>query len=171
MDFDKVINMRYSVRKFSDKKVEKEKIDKLLMAVNLAPSARNSQATRVIVVQDTIDKMNELTKCVFGGNVLFIICAKKDNLVTRKYGEIDASIALTHLVLAASNEGLGTCIVGMFDREKTTEYFKMEEDLVPLLFVTCGYPSDDSKPIDLHYNRKDISEIAFKESLENKYER
>ena len=169
MEFIKVIENRYSVRNFSNKKVEKEKITKILEAARLAPSAKNLQPTRVIVVQDRLEQMNEMTKCVFGANVIFIICAQKTGIVSRKWGDVDATIAATCMMLQAHDLELGTTMIGIFDKEKIKNHFCLNDELDVIMLLICGYPSDDAKPIQMHYEKKDISEMMFMEDLNTPY--
>ena len=169
MEFSKVIESRYSVRNFSNKKVEKEKITKILEAARLAPSAKNLQPTRVIVVQDKIEQMKEMTRCVFGSNVIFIICAQKTGIVSRKWGEVDATIAATCMMLQAHDLGLGTTIIGIFDKDKIKSHFCLNEELDVIMLLICGYPSIDAKPIQMHYEKKSLSEMMFKEDIDMPY--
>ena len=80
MEFEEVIRKRTSVRKFSDRKLEKEKLDKILEAGRLAPTAKNNQPIKIYVVQSNegIDKIDKATKCRYGAKTVLIICGNKE---------------------------------------------------------------------------------------------
>lgn len=115
MDLMNLFKERHSVRKFSDKKVEKEKIDAILEAGRLAPTAVNFQPQRICVLEsdESLLKLKDCTRYHFDAPLAIIVCY--DNTVSwkRSYdnkdmGEVDASIVATHMMLEVTNLGLGT---------------------------------------------------------------
>ena len=117
-DFMDLAKARYSVRKFLDKKVPKDIIEKILEAGMIAPTGCNNQPQRIIVVesQEGLEKIKECTRCHFDAPLVFIISYNKDECWKRPYdgklsGDIDASIVTTQMMLEAANLGIGSCWV------------------------------------------------------------
>lgn len=168
MDFLELAKNRYSCRKFSDTKVERELILKILECGRIAPSAKNLQPTKVLVIrsEENIEKLKKATKCTFGAKNIFVVMYDKtiswkrsnDNM---DEGILDASINATHLMLAIESFGLGTTWVGMFDKEVLRQEFNISENYEIVCLLPFGYKSEDSKPIEMHFNRKEMNEYAF----------
>ncbi len=155
------IKKRYSVRAYLDKPVEAEKINAVLEAARLAPSARNCQQLRYVVVQDknTIQRLCEAAnKQAFVGQapVVIIACAVNLDYVMR-CGQtaypIDTGIALEHVALQAVEEGLGTCWVGSFFEDQIKAILGIPEQGVRVVeLMTLGYPADkmpEKKRVDI----------------------
>ena len=159
MSFIDLAKKRFSVRSFGSKEVEEEKIGALLEAARTAPTAANRQPVRIAVVKDA-DKFSECTKYTFHAPLMLVVCYDKSASWKRKKfdghdaGEIDASIAATHIMLEAADLGLGTTWVGYFDPEKVSELLKLPEDIVPVALLPAGYPSEGLEPIAQHTDRK-----------------
>jgi len=165
MDFLKLARERYSVRKMSPEKVKQEDLNKILEAARLSPTAKNMQRERLLVVntEEGIEKMKQCTQCDFGATTIIIISYEKDDEeneseFSRKYGLIDTGIVATHMCLEATNLGLGTTMVGLFDRELTRKKFNMPKIYQPELLLPIGYI--DRKPSILHTKRKPIEETV-----------
>lgn len=168
MDFSTLVKERYSVRKFSGNKVEQQKLDTVLEAGRLAPSACNYQPHRVLVIEsdEARAKIKKCTPCDFSAPVILLVCYDKSVSAKRKvdgkdYGEVDASIVTTQMMLQAAEIGLGTTWVGHFDPAKIIENFDLPENLVPVALLPLGYPAEDAAPIELHFSRKPIEETVF----------
>ena len=141
MDFLELAKNRFSLRKFSDKKVEKEKIDYILAAMQAAPTAVNFQPQRILVLTDEkeLEKVSKCTKFAFNPPLNFLVCYDKETSWTRgndghDEGEIDAAIVATHMMLAAKSVGLGTTWVGSFNPKDVKEQFNLPENYVPVAF-------------------------------------
>ncbi len=167
MDFTTLITERYSVRKFKDKKLEKEAIEKILKAGHIAPTGCNYQPQRILVLEsdEALEKLKKCTKCHFNAPNAMLICYNRDECWTRKYdgaqsGGIDASIVTTHMMLAAHNIGVGSCWVMHFDPATMKREFHIPENIEPLALLVMGYPADDSIPMNLHSQYRDINEIV-----------
>ena len=165
MDFLELAEKRYSVRKMTNEKVKQEDLDKILEAARLAPTAKNMQRQRLLVIntEEGIEKIKECTQCDFGASTIIVISYEKDDEeneseFSRKYGLIDTGIVATHLCLEATDLGLGTTMVGLFDRELTREMFNIPKKYQPELLLPIGYI--DRKPSILHTKSKDIKEIV-----------
>ena len=169
MDFLELARERYSCRNFSTKEVEKEKIEKVLEAGRLAPTARNFQPQRMLVLKDKkeLEKLNNCTQ--FGWNAPVIIIAFYDKTASGKrtkydnkdYGETDTSIAVTHMILEAQNLGLGTTWIGSFDPKELTKTYEVPDKLIPIAILALGYPAEDSKPSDLHFKRNELEQFVY----------
>ena len=171
MEFEKLLNNRFSVRSFSNKVVEKNKITKILEAARLAPSARNLQPTRIIVVQKDMAKMEDFSGHLFGCNVVFIVCIDETNEISAKWGKVDAGIAATHMVFQAQDLGLGTTIIGTFDNDGIRNAYKLPECYEVAMLLICGYPSETVVPRESHFVKKPLNEMMFLEDLKVPYEK
>lgn len=168
MDFLTLAKERYSCRYFSDKKVEQEKIDKILEAARLAPTGRNSQSQRILVLTDETE-LNKLSGCTpYGWNapLVMIICYDKNECWHRDIdnfdgGAQDICIVTTHMMLEVTDLGLGSTWVGAFDPFKAREIYNIPENLEVAAILPIGYPSETAHPSRLHNDRKPVEEIAF----------
>ena len=165
MDFLELAKERYSVRKMKSEKIKKEDLDKILEAARLSPTAKNLQRERLLVIntEEGIEKIKQCTECDFGATTIIVISYEKDEKeneseFSRKYGLIDTGIVATHMCLEATNLGLGTTMVGLFDRELTKKLFNIPEKYQPELLLPIGYI--DRKPSILHERRKSIEELV-----------
>lgn len=165
MSFFELIEQRYSVRTFSDQKVEKETIMQILTAARLAPSAVNFQPWHFIVLTD-----EELRAKVCGGYrgewlqaapVIIVACGDRETSWKRRDGkdhiDVDLGIAVDHLILAATEMGLGTCWVCAFDAEHVHSVLELPDNLEPIVLIPLGYPGDGPVPLK---KRKTLEEIV-----------
>jgi nitroreductase len=147
------VRSRKSVRAFSDRPVEDEKLKLILEAARLAPSASNRQEWRFVVVRDPeirkkITSAASSTVAFVGkAPVLIVACAESDDHVMQ-CGQlsypIDVAIALNHITLAAVASGLGTCWVAMFEEPKVREILGIPEKIRVMALMPLGYPADPS---------------------------
>jgi len=165
MNFLELAEKRYSVRRMTDEKIKKEDLDKILESARLAPTAKNMQRQRLLVIntEEGIEKIKQCTQCDFGASTIIVISYEKDDEeneseFSRKYGLIDTGIVATHMCLEATDLGLGTTIVGLFDRELTKELFNIPKKYQPELLLPIGYI--DRKPSILHSRSKGIDELV-----------
>jgi nitroreductase len=164
-DFMDIAAERYSVRHFSTKAVEQEKIDLILEAGKLAPTAVNSQPQMIYVLrsEDAVAKANQFSPCMYGAPHAFLFCYD-DNRVCRRgengnFGEIDVTIVLTHMMLEAYNLGLGTCPVGAFNIDEAKRLLELPDNIHPILMMPVGYPAADAKPSDRHTVYRNMDEM------------
>lgn len=165
MQFKDVISERYSVRGYLDKEVEKEKLDYILNAATLAPTGVNAQPFKVYVID--VEKNKEKLREIYAADwfveaplVLCVVVNTKEAW-TRPWDEfniaqIDGSIVMDHMILAASDVGLGTCFIAAFKPDKAYELLNLGEDEIPLLFTPLGY--GNAEPRDTP--RKSIDEFV-----------
>jgi len=158
-----VIRKRYSCRAYQEKSIERDKLDCILEAARLAPSARNMQDWRFIVVTDKAIKSKVAATtnrpAVFEkAGAIIAACSNSDHVMRcgQAIGPIDVSIALEHISLQASDLGLGTCWIGSFDADKVRQILSIPEDVAIIELMTVGYPAD-SKP---EPNREPIEKIV-----------
>jgi nitroreductase len=155
MDFQELIKKRYSVRAYKPNLVEDQKLARILEAARLAPTAANRQPFRILVLA-TKGREEELRR-IYGREwftqapLVLAVCAVTGESWVRKYddwnaGEVDAAIAMTHIVLAAAEEGLGTCWIAAFDPKAAREVLHLPPDVVPSAFTPLGYPADVAVP-------------------------
>ncbi|WP_047811580.1 nitroreductase family protein [Desulfosporosinus acididurans] len=170
MNFLELAQTRRSLRTYKDTPVEKEKLDYVLEAARLAPSWKNMQCWRFIVVEEAAgkaalaDSMGELNpgrKALTGAPIVIVLCAvpKESEIWEGKdYMMLDAGLAMEHLVLAATEQGLGTCWQGLFTEEKVREALQIPEDVRVVAMTPLGYAAEERRPRP----RKAIEEIAFR---------
>ena len=165
MEFEKVIRERCSIRSFSSKEIDNSLLDKILEAGNLAPSAKNLQPIKIYVIKtkEYLDKIRECSPCIYNANTVLLVCSNKeksfhkDNYSTY---EMDASISATHMMLEATNLGIDSVWVEMFDNNKVKELFPIDEGFEPICLLPIGYRSEDAKISPNHNIRKNIEEIV-----------
>ncbi len=176
MDFGKLLRVRQSVRKYDDRPVEGEKINSLIEAVRLAPSASNSQPWKLIIVDDpelkdkvaraTFSKAISFNKFVVQAPVLAVLAVEKPKLVTQigarikriDFPLIDIGIAAEHFCLQAAELGLGTCMLGWFNEKRIKELLRIPRPIRIGLVITLGYPADNS-PLRAK-SRKKMNEMS-----------
>ena len=162
MDFLELAKERYSCRQLSDKKVEKEKLDKIIKAGILAPTATNAQPYKIWLIESKEAKANRYQ---FGAEVFFVVGAKKDAAWVRKFdnynfADVDASIVATHMMLEITELGLGTTWVGHFDEPLLKTEFPEMKDYELIAIFPVGYPAQDVKPAERHYVRRTPEEAV-----------
>jgi len=149
LDFFETVTKRRSVRSYEQTPVPDEVLVEVLGAARLAPSAGNKQPWHFIVVKDE-DKRARIAKgCRYGkflSEAPVVIIACGDKKASPRWYAVDTSIALEHLVLAATALKLGTCWIGSFKREEIREMLKVPENLEIVALMALGYPR---KNIDL----------------------
>lgn len=145
MGFLELASKRFSVRKYRDTPVEKEKLDKILKAAEVAPSGMNFQPVHLIVAQskESIEKISKAAK-IYNPPVAIIVCADTDKAWTRPYdgkqiGDIDASIVTDHMMLQATELGLGSLWVCFFKPDILREEFNIPSHLTPVNILVLGY--------------------------------
>jgi nitroreductase len=176
-----LVKKRQSVRKYLDKPVEREKLERCLEAARLAPSANNSQPWSFIVVDDpklkeavarkTFDRVISFNRFSLQAPVLILLLSERPSFFSRmgsavkdkQFNLTDIGIAAEHLCLQAVEEGLGTCMLGWFNEKGVKKLVNIPQQIRVELIVTMGYPmSDEIQPKE----RKEISQIRSYNSYE-----
>lgn len=165
MTFSEIIQERYSCRGFQEREVEQDKIDVILEAARIAPTAVNFQPQKILVIKDkeNLAKIAECTRFAFNAPLNFLICYDKTKSWHRRadnvdHGIVDASIVQTYMMLMAQELGLATTWVCAFDEPKVRELFEVPENYVIEGFMPTGYA--DMEPAKAHFERKTIDEIV-----------
>lgn len=173
MDFLKLAEERYSVRKFKEDKLKAEDLEKILRAGHLAPTGCNNQPQRILVIEsdEAIEKLKCCTRCHFNAPCAMLVCYNRDEVWVRKYdgktcGVADASIVTTHMMLEAAEIGVGSTWVMHFDPAAMVREFNIPENIRPVALLVMGYPAEDAKPLDLHSKYRDMSEVVVYNSFE-----
>ncbi len=172
MDFLTLAKHRYSVRKFDARSVEQEKLDQILRAAQLSPTACNFQPQRILVLQseESLAKLKKCTKYHFDAPTALLICYDKNVSWKRNFdgddsGVVDAGIVTTQMMLAAAELGLGTTWVGCFDPKTVCSEFKLPQNFVPVAILPLGYPATDAKPAPAHESRVALEKTVFYDSF------
>lgn len=160
MNFIELAKKRYSVRNYTDKKVEKEKLDKILQAAHAAPTAANLQPVHLIAVEskEGLEKISKGAN-IYGASLAIIVCTDHNRAWVRPFDkkqtcDIDASILTDHMMLEAVEQGLGTVWICYFKPDVLKEEFKLPDSLEPINILAIGYadasvvkPAKDRIPV------------------------
>ena len=164
MEFLELVRERYSVRAYQPTPVEEEKLNQVLEAARLAPTAANRQPFCLIVVA-TAGREEELRRIYARpwftqAPLILCICTVPGEGWVRvdgkPYADVDAAIAMDHLILAAQALGLGTCWVADFDPAAAREVLGLPEGVEPVAYTPLGYPADRPRP----KKRKPLAELV-----------
>jgi nitroreductase len=164
MEFLALVKNRFSVRSYKPDDVEEEKLNVILEAASLAPTAVNYQPFQLIVIKTKghEDKLKRIYPAKWFTEAPLVICLcvipskawnRKDG---KNYADVDGSIVMDHIILAATSLGLGTCWVGAFDPDATREILDLPENVEPLVFTPLGYSAEEPRV----KQRKKLSEIV-----------
>jgi len=146
------IQARYSCRAYVDKPIEKAKLDRVLEAARLAPSAKNLQDWRFVVVTDP-DLRQQLGKAannqmfIAGAGAIIAACSVNDHVMRcgQAIGPIDVAIALEHMCLAAAELGLATCWIGSFFPDQVRSVLGIPAQAAVIELLALGYPADSRR--------------------------
>jgi len=162
MDVLETIRIRRSIRKYKPEPIPSEKLEMIMEAARLAPSAANRQPWNFVVVQDR-ERKKALAKAAndqtFLGDAGAVVVAVGDPERSTRWHQKDTMIALEHMVLAATALGYGTCWIGAFDEDAVKSLLKIPAKMKIVALLPIGMP--DEKPAARQ--RKELSEIFFKE--------
>jgi nitroreductase len=162
MEFSELIQKRYSVRGYKADPVEEEKLQQVLEAARRAPTGGNRQQFQLVVIH-TEGREEELGR-IYGREWFVqapvVICACRTSVESTPgrpgYSGVNIGIVMDHLILAATELGLGTCWIGAFDRAATREVLGLPDDVDPVVFTTLGYPDAPPRARE----RKPLSELV-----------
>ncbi len=166
MDFYETVRRRLSVRAYKPDPVPDGVLDRILEAGRLAPSAKNLQPWKFVVVRDPAVRRLLVPACrnqQFVGEAPVTVCACA--VQSEAWGgmggywsaeAVDVTIALEHIILAAAAEGLGTCWIGAFVEEEVRKVLSIPEGVKPIALTPIGYPAREPKP----RGRKPLDDIV-----------
>ena len=165
MEFSELVEKRYSVRAYKPDPVQDEVLNQVLEAARLAPTAANRQPFQLIAISTAgrEAELNRIYRKDWFVQAPLVICAcgvlpqgwvrREDG---KNYTEVDVAIAMDHLILAATDLGLGTCWIAAFDPTAAREVLGLPDDVEPIVFTPLGYPADQPRP----KKRKALSELV-----------
>jgi nitroreductase len=164
MEYSELIRNRYSIRAYRPDPVEDEKLQRVLEAARLAPTAANRQPFQIIVIHTQGRKadLGKIYQRDWFVQAPLLICAvgvsrlswvRSDN---RRYLDVDVAIVMDHLILEAANQGLGTCWVAAFDVSAARKALQLPSEVEPLVFTPLGYSADPPREKE----RKPLSELV-----------
>ncbi len=172
MDFIQLAKSRYSSRKYRQQKVEDDKLNYLLEAGRVAPSAANYQPVYFVVVRD--ENIENVRACYHrewfrSAPMCIVMCSDHSRSWKRGDGkdsaDIDIAIATDHITLAATSVGLATCWVCNFNKPKLAEVLNLPAHIEPVVILPIGYPEDTAE-VERHENkRKSLKEIVVYEKF------
>ena len=172
MDFITIAKQRQSVRSYKEKKVEPEKLEKVLEAAHVAPTAANLQPVHLITVQSAegLAKVGKAAN-IYGAPLAILVCADHDKAWVRPFDrkqtcDIDASILTDHMMLQATELGLGTVWICYFKPDILRREFALPDNLEPINILAVGY--SDEAPADTERfdaKRIPVSRLVSRESL------
>lgn len=172
MDFISIAKKRYSVRKYTEKKVEPEKLEKILEAAHVAPTAANRQPIHLIAVQseEALAKIGKAAD-IYGAPLAIIICANHNKAWKRPYDkkqtcDIDASILTDHMMLQATELGLGSVWICYFQPDVLKSEFDLPDNLEAVNILAIGYANEEPASPERHAEmRIPVSQLVSYDTL------
>ena len=172
MNFIEIAKKRYSVRSYKDKKVEEEKLQMILEAAHVAPTAANLQPVRLIVVQskEGLEKIGKGAN-LYGAPLAIVVCADHSKAWVRPFdkkqtGDIDTSILTDHMMLQATELGLGSVWICYFKQDVIRSEFGLPEELEPVNILAVGYSDEEAADPERHAQmRIPMEELVSYETL------
>lgn len=152
MNISQLMQARYSVRAYLSTAVEEEKLEQILQAGRMAPTAANQQPNRFLVLR-TPESLQKLSKAAnaHGAPLVILVCADQNTAWTRPFDghsmvDIDATIATDHMMLCAWDLGIASCWLTYFDPQVLAAQFNLPPHLVPVNLLALGYSADANPP-------------------------
>ncbi|MBQ3834847.1 MAG: nitroreductase family protein [Elusimicrobia bacterium] len=168
MDFLEMATKRYSERAFANTPIEKEKLDKILEAGRIVPTACNFQPQRFYILKSptALEKVKTVSLATYNAPVVILVCYDKNEVWKNRKeegydsGEQDIAIAATTMMYEAESLGVHSLWIRGFNSKTASEVFDLPENIVPGMMLALGYPSEKSKPSDWHFARKNIEHFV-----------
>ncbi len=172
MNFFELSKKRYSVRKYQDRPVEKEKLNQILEAAHVAPTAANLQPVRLLAVQswEGLEKIGKGAN-LYGAPLAIIVCVDHDKAWVRPFdgkqtADIDASILTDHMMLQATELGLGSVWICYFKPEVIRKEFALPDNLEPVNILAVGYAAGEIVDPERHgQTRISMEELVSYENI------
>ena len=156
MSFLELAKKRHSMRKYEKREVEDDKLNTILEAGRVAPTAHNNQPCIFLVLrgQEALAKVGKACKA-FDAPLVILVCADTSTVWVRNYDnmktiDIDSSIATDHMMLCAQDIGLSSCWINYFNPAIVREEFKIPDNIIPVNILAIGYGADTPKSPDRH---------------------
>lgn len=172
MEFLELAKERFACRDYADKKVEKEKLEKILEVARIAPTAANMQSQRLLVIQEEtgFEKIKKGAN-IYKAPLAIIVCGDKEKVWKRSFDgkdmvDIDTSIVTTHMMLEAKELGLDSVWICHFNPDAIRSEFNIPENLEPVHILAIGYNNGKNADKERHSKtRKPLSETVFYEKF------
>lgn len=168
MDFLELSKKRYSVLNYQKKDIPTDVINKILEAATSAPTACNFQPIKIRVINSESgrEKLNRVVPSKYFVPAAFLVCYDKNICWTRSFdkktsGEIDASIVTTHMMMEATDLGLGSIWVMYWNPDAMKTELELPEQYEPVALLITGYVEENIEPHKGHFTRKEIKDILF----------
>jgi len=167
MDFLKLAEGRYSCKSFSDREIEQEKLDAVLQAGRLAPTAKNAQPQHIYLVRtpEMLKKVDEVCPCRYGAPCVAIVAYRDEEAFHFPdgrgcSGDEDVSIVASHMMLEAYSLGIDSCWLNLFKEDEVKAAFGIPENERVVLLMDFGYAAEGAEPKPNHFKRKAIEETV-----------
>ncbi len=172
MSFLEMAEARYSVRDYTDKKVEQKKLKKILEAAHVAPTAANKQPARLVVVQEE-EGLKKIGKAanIYGAPLAIIVCSDHTKAWTRPFDQkkttdIDATILTDHMMMEAAELGLGSVWICYFKPDVIRQEFQLPDTLEPVNILAIGYANGSPADPKRHVTQRiPLDELVYYENL------
>ena len=172
MTFMELAHKRFSERHFDPRPVEEEKLQKILAAGRIAPTAGNYQPQRIYVLKspDALEKARRTKASLYSCPLVLLVCYDSDtvwkNPGDRCYalynaGEQDASIVAASMMFEAEELGIHSLWIRGFDSRSVIDTFELPANHIPVMMLALGYPDEGSRPSHLHFKRKPLDETVI----------
>ncbi len=166
MTFQELAKNRYSVRSFKDTPIEEEKLNLILEAGRVAPTACNNQPQKIYVAKsaEARQKLASVCRCTFDAPVILVVCYDRTRDWKNKLmpglesGETDAAIVCTHMMLQAADLGIGSCWVGYFNAQAVSEVLSLPENVTVSALLPMGYSAEKAEPLALHTQYREFED-------------
>lgn len=171
MDFLELAKNRYSERYYDSRPVEQDKLDRILEAGRLAPTACNYQPQKFYLIrsEEAKSKLRAVTHFHFNAPLTILVCYDAEEVWSRpdgfyqgiyNSGEQDASIAATSMMFAAEELGIHSVWVRGFDTRQVMDTFGLPDNIIPVMMLVMGYPRSDARPSDWHFIRRPMEDFV-----------
>jgi nitroreductase len=167
-DFLTLAKERYSVRKYQDKAIEPEKMEKILEAAKIAPTASNRQPFRIYILksEEALKTIRGITPCAFNAPVVLMLTYNEDEQWKNSQepgiaaGQQDVSIVASHIMLEAWDLGIASCWVNAFPNSKAAEAFHIPDNEKVVLLMPLGYADPSAAPSPKHTQYRPMDEVV-----------
>lgn len=167
MDFIKLASERYSLKKYDGRRVSKDKLDLILEAGRLSPTAKNLQNYKIYVAEseEALAKVDQVTPCRYGAGTVLVLTYDTDQVFTYPGGKYDSgfedtAIVATHIILAAKSLGVDSCWINNIDPDQVKEVFDLPANEIVVCMIDLGFPAEGAGPLANHTNRKPIEDLV-----------
>ncbi len=167
MEFNEVINSRYSCKKYDGRPVPEDVLETILEAGRRAPTAKNQQEHHIYVIrsEEGLKKVDEITPCRYNASTVLAFTYDRNHVYTypgetMTSGMEDASIVATHIMLAATNAGIDNCWINRFDPAQGEKLLDIPENETLFMFLDLGYAAEGAGPLPNNSIRKELSETV-----------